>query len=287
MTAIYKRELKSYFFGMTGAIFVAFLLLMTGIYLTVYNLNGAYPGFEVALSAVVFVLLMLVPILTMRSLSEDMRTRTDQLLYTLPMKLSTIVLAKYFALLTVFIIPVGILCLYPLILSFYGTVNFAAAYGAIFAFFLLGASLISIGMFLSSLTESQAIAAVLTFGAFLLLYLMSGISSLIPYTAVASLLAFLVLVAAIGIVWYLLTKNIPVTLSVTLFLAAVTLILYLIKSTAFAGAFQKFLSVFQLFERLSPFTNGLFDLTGVLYFLSVSVLFVFLTVQSVEKRRWN
>lgn len=287
MFAIYKREVKTYLHGMTGAIFTAFLLLMVGIYTTANNFLAGYPNFEYALSGVLIVLLLVIPIITMRSFSEDMHAKTDQLLYSLPMKLSSVVLAKYFALLTVLLVPVGIMCLYPLILSSYGTVNFAASYGAILAFFLLGAALLSIGLFLSSLTESQVIAAVLTFGAFILMYLMSGLSTLIPTTASASLIAFIMLAIAVGLILYVLTKNTVVSFACGGVLTLGTVLLYLIDSTRFAGAFPNMLSSLALFDRFSSFTAGLFDMTALVYYVSVSALFVFFTVQSMEKKRFD
>lgn len=286
MTAIYKRELKTYFCGMTGAIFTAFLLLMVGIYMTAYNLNFTYPNFEYVVSSVVIIFLLIIPIITMRSFSEEMHTRTDQLLYSLPMKLSSVVLAKYFALLTVLLIPVGIMCLYPVILSFYGTVNFAAAYGAVLGFFLLGAALLAIGMFLSSLTESQVIAAVLTFGVFILMYLINSLTTLIPTTASASLFAFVLAAIAVGIILYLLTKNIFVSASVGGILVLATFLVYLANASLFEGAFPKMLEAIALFDRLNPFIDGLFDITSIVYFLSTAALFVFFTVQSMEKKRW-
>lgn len=286
MTAIYKRELKTYFCGMTGAIFTAFLLLMVGIYMTAYNLTFTYPNFEYVVSSVVIIFLLIIPIITMRSFSEDMHSRTDQLLYSLPMKLSSVVLAKYFALLTVLAIPVGIMCLYPVILSFYGTVNFAAAYGALLGFFLLGAALIAIGMFLSSLTESQVIAAVLTFGVFILMYLISSLTTLIPTTASASLFAFILAAVAVGLILYMLTKNVVISASVGGVLVLGTLLVYLVDATLFEGAFPTVLEALALFDRLNPFINGLFDITSIVYFLSTSALFVFFTVQSMEKKRW-
>ncbi len=286
MTAIYKRELKTYFCGMTGAIFTAFLLLMVGIYMTAYNLNFTYPNFEYVVSSVVIIFLLIIPIITMRSFSEDMHSRTDQLLYSLPMKLSSVVLAKYFALLTVLAIPVGIMCLYPVILSFYGTVNFAAAYGSLLGFFLLGASLMAVGMFLSSLTESQVIAAVLTFGVFILVYLISSLTTLIPATASASLFAFILAAVAVGLILYMLTKNVVISASVGGVLVLGTLLVYLADASLFEGAFPKVLEAIALFDRLNPFIDGLFDITSIVYFLSTAALFVFFTVQSMEKKRW-
>lgn len=286
MSAVYKRELRSYFFGMTGPIFIAFLLLMTGIYMTALNFFSGYPGFEAALASVVFVFLLVIPIITMRSFSEDMHNRTDQLLFSLPMKLSSVVLAKYLAMVTVLLIPTAVMCTYPVLLSFYGTVNFGAAYGAILAFFALGCALIAIGMFLSSLTESQVIAAVLTFAVFILMYLMTGLSTLISATASASLVAFFLLAGVIALILYSLTKNVMAAGVAGAVLALVTLAVYLVNSSLFEGSFQKLLAALALFDRFNNFANGIFDLTSLVYYFSVAGLFVFFTVQSMEKKRW-
>ncbi len=286
MFAIFKRELKTYFSGMTGAIFAAFLLVMIGIYMKVYNLDGTYPSFEYAISGVVFVFLLIVPIITMRSFSEELHARTDQLLYSLPMKLSSVVLAKYFALLTVLAVPMAIMCVYPVILSFYGEINYRAAYGALLGFFLLGAALISIGLFLSSLTESQVIAAVLTFGAFILTYLMPGLAPMMPVTARASLVGFLVLAACVGAILYLLTKNVVISAVTGGVLVCGISSVYLVNASLFEGAFPRLLEAVALFDRFNSFGNGIFDITSLVYYISVSVLFVFFTVQSMEKKRW-
>lgn len=286
MSAVYKRELRSYFCGMTGAVFTAFLLLMAGIYTTALCLTSGYPGFEVVLSSLLFVFLLVIPIITMRSLSEDRHTHTDQLLFALPMKLSSVVLAKFFAMATVLAVPVGVMCLYPIILSFYGDVNYGAAYGALLGFFALGCALIAIGMFLSSLTESQVIAAVLTFAAFILMYLMNGIASLIPSTAAASFAAFLLCAAALALILYTLTKNAAVSATVFGVLALCLTAAYLIRSSLFEGAIQKALSGLAFFDPFTNFANGIFDVTALIYYLSVAGLFVFFTVQSMEKRRW-
>lgn len=286
MTAIYKRELRSYFCGMTGPIFIAFLLLIVGIYTTALNFVSGYPGFEVVLSSILFIFLLAIPLVTMRSFSEDMHTRTDQLLFSLPMKLSSVVLAKYLAMVTILAVPTGVICLYPVILSFYGTVNFSAAYGSILGFFLLGCALIAIGMFLSSLTESQVIAAVLTFGAFILMYLMTGLSSLVPETAAASLIAYLICALALALILYSLTKNTTVAVCAGGALGLGVFAAYLINASAFEGSFQNLMAGLALFDRFSNFANGIFDLTSLVYYVSVAGLFVFFTVQSMEKKRW-
>ena len=286
MGAIYKRELRSYITGVTGPIFIAFLLLMIGIYTSALNLAGHYPSFENVLSSTVFIFMIITPILTMRSFSEDKRSKTDQLLYSLPLSMPQIVMAKYFALVTVLAAPCALVCLYPIILTFYGNVNLGAAYGAILGFFCLGCTLLAIGMFLSSLTESQVIAAVLSLGLFILMFLMTGISGLLPVTAGASLAAYIAVAVAVALILYNMTKNWQISAIVGGIIALVAVALYLADASLFEGSIQKVLSWLAVFDRFNNFSNGIFDVTGIVYYLSVSALFVFFTVQSMEKKRW-
>ncbi len=287
MSAVYKKELKAYFTGMTGAVFICFILLMTGIFTVVYNLQGLYPNFEVTLNQVVFVYLLAIPVLTMRSVAEEKHSRTDQLLYSLPMSMTSIVLAKYLAMVTVLAIPVAVMAFYPLLLASFGTVQLSSAYAMLLAFFLLGAALIAIGMFISSLTESQVIAAVISLGATLLIYFMSGLANMVSTDAAVSLVGFLMLACAIGLIVNAMIKNTGLALSVAGILCLATVIVYLIDSTLFVGAIPGILSAIALFDRLTTFQNGMFDLTAIIFYLSVCGLFVYLTVQSMEKKRWN
>ena len=287
MFAIYKKELKNYFINMTGYIFIGFMLAITGIFTTLINLISTYPSFENVLSNITIVFLLIIPILTMRSVAEERHSKTDQLLYSLPVSVTQIVLAKYLAMFTVFLIPVGIIGLYPLILSIFGTVYLGTAYGALLGFTLLGGALIAVGMFMSSLTESQVIAAVTSFGVIFAMYLMSAIASLIPAGAMASLIAFAVVVLIFAGVVYSLTKNSTVA-GITAAAGAFILAgIYFINSSIFDGLFANVLNWLSVFDRFSTFTTGLFDLTSVVYYVSLIVLFVFATVQSVEKRRWS
>ncbi len=287
MFAIYKKELKNYFINMTGYIFIGFMLAITGIFTTLVNLIGTYPSFENVLSNITIVFLLIIPILTMRSVAEERHSKTDQLLYSLPVSVTQIVLAKYLAMFTVFLIPVAIIGLYPLILSIFGTVYLGTAYGALLGFTLLGAALIAVGMFMSSLTESQVIAAVTSFGVIFAMYLMSAIASLIPAGSMASLVAFAIVVLIFAGIVYSLTKNSTVA-GITAAAGAFILAgIYFINSSIYDGLFANVLNWLSVFDRFSTFTTGLFDLTSVVYYVSLIVLFVFGTVQSVEKRRWS
>lgn len=135
MKAVFRHELSSYFTNLTGYVFGAFLLLFAGIFTMVYNLKSALTNFEYVLGNMSFVFLVIVPILTMRVLAEERRQKTDQLLYSLPLTMTKVVLGKYAAMLMMLLLPVGIVCLYPLILSSFGHVYLPASFSAIAGFF--------------------------------------------------------------------------------------------------------------------------------------------------------
>lgn len=287
MTAVYKKELKSYLTSMIGYLFIFFVLVITGIYFSAYQLTAAYPKFEYTLSALTFVFLIGVPILTMRVLAEERKQKTDQLLLTAPVSVGSIVWGKYLALVTVYAIPVAIMCTYPLLISNFGEVSMGEAYTGILGFFLLGCANLAIGVFLSSLTESQVIAAVLTFVFLFSFYMMNGISSFISQTSMSTCIAFGLLILAVAIIIYTMIKNVMISVLVGVIGEAALVILYILNSAFFAGGIQKVLEVFNLSGHFETFTNGIFDIKGIVYFLSVIVVCVFLTIQSIVKRRWN
>lgn len=287
MKAMFRHEVLSYFSGVTGYVFGAFLLLFTGIYTMAYNLKMGISNFEYVLGAMGFVFLVSVPILTMRVLAEERRQKTDQLLYSLPLSMTEVVLGKYSALLVMLIIPVGIACLYPLVLSIFGNVYLPAAYSAAIGFFLLGAALISIGMFISSLTESQPVAAGLCFVVMLVNYFLSDLANYVSTSAFSSFIVFTVLVLLLALIVRAMTKSGFAALVTGILLEAVLVAAYVTSSSDFTELFPKLVKQLSLFQCFYTFVNGIFDLTGVVYFLSVIGVFLFLSVQSMEKRRWS
>ena len=240
------------------------------------------------LSSVVFLFLILVPVLTMRSLSEEQKNKTDQLLYTSPVSVGEIVFGKYLALVSVYAIPVLVICLYPVIMDEYGTVDFGMAYLAIFGFFLLGCAYISVGLFISSITESQIIAAVISFGVLLFSYLVSGITGFFSDTAITSFVAFTVILIMFCLIYYLMAKNILASTAVFLVGEIALVILYFVKKTWFEGAIAKVLKTFDLAAAsTNMIQNGILDFTDIIFYLSVIGLFLFFTVQSIQKKRWS
>ena len=282
MTAIFKRELKSYLTSMVGYLFIFFVLVLTGIYFSAYQLS-----FETTLSALTFVFLIGVPILSMRVLAEERKQKTDQLLLTAPVSVWDIVFGKYLALVAVFAIPVVIMCVYPLIMSKFGTISYASAYTGILGFFLLGCANLAIGVFMSALTESQVIAAVLTFVFLFAFYMMNGISSFFSQTSMSTCVTFGLLILAAAIIIYTMIKNILISAAIGVIGEVALIIIYVVKSSIFEGGIQKVLDVFNLSGHFDNFTSNIFDIKGIVYFLSVIAVCLFLTTQSILKRRWN
>lgn len=236
MSAIYKRELKSYFRSFIGLLFIAVTLFFVSLYYTAVNLFQGYPYFSYALSSVVILFLISVPVLTMRSLAEEKRNRTDQMILTAPVSIGGIVMGKYLALLTVFAIPTGFVAIYPLIMGSFGDIPTSEAYLSLFAFFLYGMMAIAIGLLVSSLTESQVIASVLTFIILFLAYMMDSICGLISSTG---------------------------------------------------NWLTAILRCLDMYTPFSNLLNGTLDVKSVVYFISMTALALFLTVQSIQKRRYS
>ena len=287
MIAVCKHELRGYFRSLTAYVFGAFLLAAVGIGSVLYNLQAAVSNFEFVLSVGCLAFVVIVPVLTMRVIAEERRQRTDQLLYALPITTTQVVLGKYLALLAVFLLPLAVVCLYPLIFSRFGEVYLPTAYGSLFAFFVLGAALIAVGMFISSLTDNQGFAAGLGIAVILLNYYSVSLSESVSATAFGSVAALAVCIVLLWFAVRYLTGSSPLAWGVCGALYAALLITSWTASDGLEGLLPTVMEELSLFERFYVFVNGVFDLTGIVYYLSVIVLFLFLSVQSLEKRRYN
>lgn len=288
LLAIYKRELKSYFHSMTGCVFIAFLVMFTGIYFMAYNLNAGYPYFSYTLSGSLIVFLVGIPLLTMRSFSEERKTKTDQLLLTAPVSLTKVVLGKYFAMVTVLAVPNVIFCLFPLLIKLQGTAYLLVDYSSIAVFFLLGCVYLAIGMFMSSLTESQIIAFISTFGILLLLYLWDGILSFLPGSALSGMIGILLILTLIVVYIYHMTKNWMLAAGIEAVGIAAALIVYFVKSSLYENLLTKLLgriALADVFMNIS--SSNIVDVSGLLLYVSILIIFVFLTIQTIQKRRWS
>ena len=236
MVAILKREFRSFFTNVTGWIFIAAFLFLYNLYFYVFNLSYGYAYLSYALSNVTFVFLIIIPILSMRILSEDKKLKTDQMIYTAPVSVFQAVMGKFLAMVAVLSVVMGIVCICPLILSLFGTVPFAESYTAILGTWLFAVLCLSIGLFVSSLTENLVIAAIGTFALLFLGYMMPSIASLISQDG---------------------------------------------------NVLTKVLNCLATASWSEQFCNGILELRGILYYVSGTALFVFLTCQVIQRSRWQ
>lgn len=214
MLAIYKKELRSYFTSMIGYVFIALFLAIIGIFFYTNNLLTRAANFEYTIANVSFIFVLLVPLLTMRLMAEENRQKTDQLLLTSPVTASEIVMGKFFAVFTVLFIVIAVISTYPLIMTRYGQVPFASSYASIIGFLLLGGAYLAMGLFLSSLTESQVVAAVITFIVFFITLFMDAIAGNISTTHKSAFIFFTALILIICLILWIMMKNITVSIGV-------------------------------------------------------------------------
>ena len=288
MLAIYKKELRQYFNSMIGFVFLAFFLVIIGIYTWAYNHSSGLGNFEVTLGGISFMYVLLVPILTMRIVAEENRQKTDQLLYTAPVSLTKIIVGKYFAVLTLFSCAFIPICIYPLIIHMYGTdVRLAPAYSSIIGFYLLGAATIAIGLFISSLTESQVIASVVSFITLLLTFLLSNITGMLPTEAVSQCVMIAVLWLVICLVFYHMMNNVTVLVMMAVIGEAAIWIIYAVKSSLYESLLTNILNTLALSTRFDDFSLGILNYDAIVYYVSIAFLFVFLTIQMIKKKRFN
>lgn len=248
MLAVYKRELQGYFYSPIAYIFIGLFMALAGLVFLANNMLSGSANFNGMLGYMTFLFMFVVPILTMRLLSEERKNKTDQLLLTSPASISSIVIGKYLAALTVFLITLVITFMYPIILFIYGNPSIMEILSGYLGFLFLGAALIAVGLLISALSENQIISAFITFGLLLVIWLGS-----VALNLVSSLVAQI----EIGFFQWIADRVLDV---------------------------MEWLSVF---GRFTPFANGLFSITDVFYYLSFASVFVFLTIRAIESRRWR
>lgn len=287
MIAVFKHELRNYFHSFTAYVFGAFLLAIVGIGAMLYNLQAAVSNFEYVLSFGMIIFVVIVPILTMRVIAEERKQKTDQLLYSLPISTVQVIMGKYLALLVVYLIPLLIISIYPLIFAQYGDVYLPTSYGSLAAIFIMGAALVALGVFISSLTDNQGLAAGIGIAAILFNYYSVSLSEYVSSTSVGSIIALALFALIIGAIVRYLTRNKTLGYGVTLVLIAAITVTSFIDPTVFEGLLPKIMRQLSLFNRFNTFVSGVFDLTAIFYYISVIVFFLFLSVQSMEKRRYN
>ena len=287
MTAIFKREFRSYFTGMVGYAVAAVSLFFLGLYFTNRNLLYQSSDFAGVLYTTTLILLFLLPAVSMRSFAEERRARTDQLLLTSPVSIPAIVAGKFLAQLAVFCVPLTAAAVMPLILTAFGKVSLISAYAALLGYILLGGACLAVGTFISCLTENQIVAYLASFVVLLIAYLMNGIKTMFTSGNILAFVVFAVVLlaasAAVGVV----CKNILAGGAVLVVGAAALFALFILRPAWLLSAFDAVLTALALFAPYAEIIGGSFSLPVILYYLSVIGVFLFFTGQTLERRRWN
>jgi ABC-2 type transport system permease protein len=287
MLAVFLKELRTYFTTPIGYIFMGVFLLISGILFTTRNVFAMNSDYSSFLGGLIFIFLLVTPLLTMRVLSEEKRQKTDQLLMTAPMGTGKIVSGKFLAALALYLITLIVTFLYPLFLSFHGRLDTAQIAGTYIGFFLLGASFISIGIFVSSLSDSQASAAILTFCLLIVTWIIDFLGGFMPQSIPSGVIFALLLTLGAAAWMYNATKNIPSAVLITAAGLILTALVYLINKELYINLIGRTFSWFSLTKRFSDFPMGILKLDAIVYYLSFCGFFLFLTTQRLEKQRWS
>lgn len=233
MLAVFKRDLRAYFTSPIGYVFIAVFLVISNLFFYIYNILQQTSDLTGLFANLLFILSFIIPILTMRLFSEELRQKTDQLLLTAPVSIGSVVVGKYLACLAVFVISMLCTLTWPLIIAMYGHPALYTIVGNYAGLFFAAAAFIAIGLFISALTESQIVAAIVTFAVYLGLYMLSSLASSVKSD----------------------------------FLRVV-------------------ISWVSVFSRYNHFALGLFALDDIVYYVSLTGIFLFLTGRVLERKRW-
>ncbi len=249
MIAVFKREFKSYFTTPVGYIFLAAFYFFLGLYFYMIYASGS-PEIGAVIISTYSVAVFAMPVITMRMMSDDRRQKVDQALITAPVKLSGIVLGKFFAAFSVFALAFAPTVIFEIIIASKVSVNVLSYIYALLGILLLGGALIAIGMFISSLTESPALSAILTLVINILVLYMSNFASMVTVPEGSE--------TFFGKVWEKIVE-----------------------------LFVTFLEKAGFISVVENFAENVFSVVDIVYFLSIIVIFIFLSVRSLEKRRWS
>lgn len=287
MTAVFKKELRTYFTTLTGYAFLGFLVLITGYFFVSQNIANYSADYSETLVGTMIMFLILVPVLTMRLFAEEARQKTDQLLYTSPLRITDIVLGKFFAACFLFFVGLAITMVFPYILSLYAEINVKGTLGVVAGYFLMGCCLISVGIFVSVLTDNQIVAAAGTFAALFLLLMVDNIANSAPISRISSLIFLAVIVLIVLSVFWSGTKSVGGVILVGLVLYALLVGAFFLFPSLFDSTIVRVLGWFSVLNRFQNFYIGVFGISDVIYYITFSGAFLYLTASVIEKRRWS
>ncbi len=287
MTAILKKELRNYFNTVIGWGFLGFFVLITGYFFVGQNIVTGSLNYNDTLASSLSMFMILIPILTMRLFSEETRQKTNQLLYCSPVSIKSIVAGKFLSAIILFIIGIAITFIFPVMLHQYGDVDWGLTISGTAGYFMIGMCIISVGLFISAITDNQIISATATFVAAFLLLMMDNIASSAPITVMSSLIFVAVIIIAVSLVIYNSTKNLIVSAVFAVIGCVIAVGVYLYNQNFYDGLIINVLGWFSILNRYENFYIGIVSVSDIVYYITFTFAFLYLSVNVIEKRRWN
>lgn len=287
MLTILSKELKSYFYSITAYVFMGILLFLGGLFFVLNNVLAQSPAYSIVLSGLTFIIIFTIPIITMKSLSEESRNKTDQLLLTSPQSIMNIIIGKYLAAVILFAVTLLTTVLFPFMIAPFGTLAIGEITAIYIGVFMVGCCFIAIGIFISSLTENLVVSAVGSIGVNLCIWIIDWIKTGLPADAASGLGFLIIIILILAAVLYYFTNSFMLSLIISIVGIVISVIVYFSKSTLFEGLISEIVGWFSILERHQPFTMGIISINSILYFISFSFICVFMTVRVIEKKRWN
>ncbi len=287
MLAVYEKELKAYFRSSIGPIFIGLFLLASTLLFVFGFLMQGYVMYTQYLYYLNLVFMLTVPVLTMRTISEERKTKTDQLLLTSPLKASDIVIGKYLAAVTILLITLVIHSIDAIVISFFATnMDAISVFVAYFGLFIVGCAYIAVGIFVSSTTTNQVISAIVTFAVLALIYGVQLLSTSVVSSTTSGIIACAVVAVLIALLLYTTTKNKIVAICTLIVEACLIGFIALLNINIYSGLLNTLLTWVSLLARFNEYCYGSVSVSSLVYIFSFSFVFVYITIYQVEKRRW-
>lgn len=289
MLAIVNKELKTYFTSFTGYIFLAGFVFLMALFFYIYNISGMSASYmnTLANQETLIIFSVLIPILTMQLFSDEVKQHTDLLLYTSPISITQIVVGKYIGAFCLFLIGMTVTSVFPIIINHFTEIAVAETIGVYVGFILLGACFIGLGLFVSCLTNNTIVAAVSSFATIFLFYVLDGLALSMPTDRLSSMVFLGLLIVLIAFIVYDATKNIIAGIILVVPATIIGIVLYITNAMFYDALIFRVLSWFSVLRRFGTFGIGIIAISDVVYYLSFTIAFVYLTINTLEKRRWK
>lgn len=284
MTAIYKRELKEYFFTKTGYIFLLLFSFIMSVHFSLFNIISANTDYPLAVSNAIFMLMIIIPVITMKLFSAERENKTDRLIFTAPVRISAIVLGKFFAAFTLFAVALAITVIFPIILSFLGKLPISRIIGSYLGLIFMGACFISVGMLISSVSENQYAAALGTVAALFVLLKADSLAAMLQRQSGLDAVFCIICSVAAALLYYIISGSLKLSISIAAVFICAVAMGYIYSPNALEGMAYYIASLFSAASGYAVLSLGVFDISAVIYYLSVTSIFLFLTSASIEKR---